>query len=678
MFLTACLVTAAFAGCATDVGASNDQLTLSRQIRVHFDSENLNARSDDVYDYVEAAFVVRVNGDPIVPATATIAYQDKEGRTVTRPLSDFTSLTSLTKGTEVRVGDANISSEAVLVVAGKEVASRARPHTEWWNVGGYPIGVKMTPGSALGYKMTGSGSESFTLTDLKGKGDMAEDFVVDRLAASFGVRFDGTMEVGLGSTPASVVAEHEHSAYPLDWRSKGHITLSASADATGRNLTTGRAITAGAQLTPDTGIDFDALGRVWWNVSGSPVRSDVSGGNWSSKVDATGWLTGAPELDSSFSCAGKAKADACHLTEIPKDVKSGAGTIPSDTTNLDTFPWDVDPEVVANLTRFLDEDLVPGDELRFDVDVDSAKLDGWSPSDGPQSFHITGAAVLRADDFEKVTVAAGSFDALKVVERIDMTIDAGATEQSGKVVLKPFILQERFVDTTFWLQKDTFVPLRIEQTIPFDLNKVVDTAIDNLGEGAWDDAPIEKLTGQNVDAKVEATSAIELTRNVDGARFSPFVVIASFHGLGALPGFAYASSLGRSMGSPVPPYASPTPTYGYDGYGSDASAPISMGLASRGAITGGTTKEYVVSSASSGLTYGGLAFTIDDAWLDYGDAAPAWCLVSGAGCVDLSEVYGADVTAGDVLRFTSAGISGTKLAVLDGASGDTVLTLTIA
>lgn len=708
LLLTVCLVTAAFAGCADSPGATNEQFTISRQIRIHLDSANIDSESDNPYDYVETAFVVRINGAAIAPAAATIVYQDESGAIVSKPLSAFTDLATLAKGTEVRVGDANLTSSASLLVGGVEVVSRARPHTDWWNVGGYPIGWRMQPGAALGYRTTAAATESFSLTDIRGSADEAKDFVLDKASASFGVKYDGTIDLALASTPSSVVAEKEHSAFPLEWRSAGRMTLPFQAEATGRNLSSGQLITAGIALAPTSGVDFDANGKLWWNVSGSPVRADISGGSWKSQFDSTAWLTGVPELDGTFSCAGKAKAENCRPTEIPQTYTKGNGTFDADSFNLDTFPWDVKPDVVANLTRFLDEDLVPGDELRFDVDIDSSKLKDYEADGGPESFHLTGGAILKAVAFEKVTVAAGTFDALKLVERMDMRFDVGKITDEDGVVLNAFVLEERFVDTTIWLQKDTFVPLRVDQTTPFDLNKAIDAFITNVPADRWTDLPVERLKAESIDATIEATSTLELMRNAPGTSFSPYVGLMTAHFSSPMAGpvlgataYVWMSGFGEDGSSSMTPYPyddmgtydgmyddgvghkiTPYDPNGGDGYDDGGMGPardVSLTLASAGPIVGGTQKDLNVLFVSDGVTYGDLTFMLNEEYLGYGEDPGSWCLVDPDtdACVDAMEGYYATVRGEDTLRFSFPGIQGSALSVY-GNDEDPITTFTMS
>ena len=121
------------------------------------------------------------------------------------------------------------------------------------------------------------------------------------------------------------------------------------------------------------------------------------------------------------------------------------------------------------------------------------------------------------------------------------------------------------------------------------------------------------------------------------------------------------------------------------GFGTNNSAPAkTIALASNGALSGGV-KEYVVASASPGLRWSDMSFTLGGTPLAISDAADP-CLTATADlgsneympCTGarVAETGTAVVNAGDILRFEAA--SGDTLRVLDGNSNSIILTITVS
>jgi flagellin-like protein len=120
------------------------------------------------------------------------------------------------------------------------------------------------------------------------------------------------------------------------------------------------------------------------------------------------------------------------------------------------------------------------------------------------------------------------------------------------------------------------------------------------------------------------------------------------------------------------------------GFGSNSSQPAkSMALTSGGALASGV-KEYVVASASPGLKWGDLTFTLNGAPQDI-DSTDANCAAGGdpgadeyTPCTDTSSAEATSdlVSAGDGIHFHTA--AGQTLRVLDSASNSIILTLTVS
>jgi hypothetical protein len=685
-FLIALMVLgpAILAGCASPGGAQNPEFTLNRQVRFHVDNGNVETK-DDPYKFLSSTFIVRIGNAAVTPSAVSIVYQDRTGANVTKALSSFTDKASLAPGDEVRIEDANITSDAALVRDGATVVSRARAPEAWWVSEGYPIGFEMDPGSALGYKLTSEASETFALSNIKMKGEGAP--TLNSLTGKVGAVFSGTVDLAYAKDLADVQAHTMQSARAMTWKTAGTMGIPVVLEASMAVPDKGT-VAGGIESLPATSVSFDASGRVYWNASGAAVRTEVDGGNATTKLDVVGWQTGENPFGD-FSCAGKARSDQCRLTEVPDNGKEKTTPLPSSSQNLDEFPWNVAPEVVANLTRFLAEDIVPGDEFRFDVDVTLEGLKDYRPADGaPKHTRIAGGASMKATSFEDVTVAAGTFNALKIVERVDFLLDVGeALDATGAQTFKPFHTEQKVVETTFWLERDTFTPLRIQQTVPLQMGEVVDALLRSVGDKGWTQAQIDPLGPNNVDLTIEGKVDLELAKKTGTSRFSPWLVLAGFHAFTAIPGLAGASAAQGALGATPwtgarqeaayptsPPYPTPsTPPYDYG----DGSSAKSLAVTSAGPIAG-NVKEYTIASASAHLSWFELGLQLDGAYLDYGSGDGTWCVVSAdTGDCDMDAAF-ADVAEGDTLRIQAADLSGKTLRVLDMQSESVILTVTVS
>lgn len=664
--LVALFVGAVFAGCATP-GAATNELSLNRLVRLHFDNENADLiESDDPYAFISSSFVVRVGDSPLAAAAAMITYTDKAGVLVTRPLSDFSSVATLAPGAEVVIPETNLTSDAVLALDGVTLASRARGAEDWWVMGGYPLGFRMEPGALLSYTATLRGNEGMKLRDIESS-DESTPYRLDKFEASLGIEYEGTFDVSLASESESIQATSRHDARALAWKTQGRLAMPMLLDVGATNLSSGKTLEGGVQVLPNTGGSLDVSGKLWWNASQAPVRADSGVGTVTTNADIISWLSGDDDLTREFSCSGKVRADGCRPSEFRLDQANTTRTIDPSSENLDNVPWSITPDVFTNLTRALSEDLVPGDELRFDIDVDRDHLGPGAADDLPNPFSVKASAVLRAVQDERVTVAAGEFDAIKVVEQFDFSVVAGEyRDSSGALVMKPFTIEQRVIDTTFWLAKDTFVPLRIQMSSPFDLNEVVDNLINALPDETWAEASIKPITGDNVDFTVEATSTLELASMSGVTSFSPWVSLMGFHAAGSIP-FLVAGLAMPAMGDG---------DYERD-YGEDEPRPAvrekSLAISSAGPITNGH-KDYAVASASP-MGYYDLQFTLDGVTLYATTEAEGWCVVVDDACDEYASY--ADVAEGDVIRIMADNLSGRTLRILDYDTNAVILTLVV-
>ena len=132
------------------------------------------------------------------------------------------------------------------------------------------------------------------------------------------------------------------------------------------------------------------------------------------------------------------------------------------------------------------------------------------------------------------------------------------------------------------------------------------------------------------------------------------------------------------------------------GFGASNSAPAkSIALTSDGALaeaiaTAGhqqnPAKNYSIASASPGLKWGDLKFTLDGETVTYADTSQnggtqntnAWCLLTSSGACVAAADYGAKlVEAGSRIRLEDATLGASKLLIVDPASNSQIYSVVV-
>lgn len=526
LVLVPTLLTAALAGCLAETVETDPDYAISRQVRIHLDDANWPELDDlgstDVYDYVDSSFVVTVRKAEIAPGSLTLSYRDRTGADVDRPLSDFTTKPVLAPGDAVRIEDADIASHAVLSKNGAVVASRVISDPSWWTVQGMPLGFELDPGSKLAYDVTGGFEETATLHDVRIKEPAVH---IDAMTASVHIRQSTHARLDFTGAEEVVTATTTHKARPLAWSFDGEIRLPMIFEVTGTDVEKGTAILAGVEVLPETGVAFDARGKLWFDETGRAVLGEIDGGSFATQADVIAWATGVEDAED-FSCNGKTRDDACRPTEWDLDEYAMEEQIPADRETFDDREGDVPSDVLANVTRFLAEDLQPGDEIRFDMRLTDAS-DMWGLADGGV---LAWSAEIKAVGFEQVSVEAGTFEALKVIEqvRVDSRIPLGSDT--------PIDVDQTLLEATFWFEPRTFVPLRLEYVLPFNIGEVAESLIAAAGDDFWEGAPIERFDPEDLSIVTESRFALELAEKSGTARFSPWMTLVGAQYAGSAPG----------------------------------------------------------------------------------------------------------------------------------------------
>jgi len=116
------------------------------------------------------------------------------------------------------------------------------------------------------------------------------------------------------------------------------------------------------------------------------------------------------------------------------------------------------------------------------------------------------------------------------------------------------------------------------------------------------------------------------------------------------------------------------------GFGSQSSQPAkTISLTSNGAIAS-SVKQYTVASATPGLKWNDLSYTLDGTSLTYDNALGTdndFCVADGGTTCVVSPVPSTTVDAGDTIKLQHASLSGKTFRILDSQANSVIYTITV-
>ncbi|MHB8604842.1 MAG: hypothetical protein ACYDCK_06255 [Thermoplasmatota archaeon] len=461
----------------------------------------------------------------------TLDYTDSSGAPATIPLP------GLAPGKPGVVTGADPFSGAVLKQGSAVKYERAKIEADWLKVGDTPLGVAMQPGASGTYAATLEQHDAFDINGVTSKDGKS---ALDNLHASIDIALDGTSTYTFGPT------------------ADGETPLAVNAEVTSRKLASGVAdveatghtangsFTAGLQVT-DVGLSLRAAETSFFQGT-KLTASRFDGGSTDTAPSVIVWLTGDAAKDAGdMSCAGKAKADACHPSELTPthETMNATERQPIDATAGVIAPGDATGQKSLDLLeRLFALDIVPGDEIS--VIYRSAP----ATSDASLDYTFEAAADMRATSIESVTTAAGTRDAVKIVQSYRThtnvnKLDAPGASGASRPILGSLDLNETVSRTTIWLDKSTYEPVKVTVEVPTNVNDVAKAVLAALRPDAWDSAEIAPLTADQVKVVVTSTASFELARSTGTTRFAPVVALSVASGVGGETSFlpyAFASS----------------------------------------------------------------------------------------------------------------------------------------
>lgn len=672
--VVASMLAVAFTGClaATTEGAPTisrvHTLTLSRG-----STERAAEHEDDpmaaLRELLVTDLVVRVQeaGD------YSLEYTDATGAARTF------AITGATPSTPVVVSGADPIAPAILKKGDETVSVRAGIAADWWHAGDFPLGFNLTGASKAVYAYSMRLDEAITITDL----DVPEmEASIESLAFSLLVPVEGTASWELqpdesDGSPVLLAADIRVAPGAGDL-----LTLDLRATQAGQPGTAG--ITSGLDEARAS-----ASAKLWFR-DGEPAAAQFLGAESKIVPRATMWADGffaelAGEAASGSpiaSCVGASRADACVPEALETiDHKEPAGT--KETFEADDLPravTDEEREAVQLLQRIFAQDIVPGDKATVRAIADQNDLGtGIAGPKGDVLFEFT----IEAVAVEKLTVRAGTFEALKILETMRTKVDVRDLQgPDGRTIVSAYALDETVARTTFWLDAKTYQPLKMEASTPFDAEALLKNALDAVDASAWDALGGKPIEDAQWSLRAVAESSYEAIEHEPGAHFSALVGLGLAHGVTGAAGSTPFAIFGMSLGNAFGPGMGTPPPYAEEAYygGEYAYEPpqMSLSIVSAGPLMDGR-KSYTIVDASEGAMWGNFMVTLDGegSWLEWSDAGCAAPFQGYTACRgEIGLDHGDEVLAGDT--FTLVASEGQTLRILDLYSNSVILTVTVS
>ena len=653
------LVFGGVAGCLSDtVNADEPKLLVSRVHTLSIDRESME-RADAAGDDPEAALKELLRSDLVVRVDEagdySLEYTDRDGAVKTE------RLVGAAPGLPATVADVDPFAPAKLLKGGSVVFERKGNDQEWWRVGDIPLGLTMTSGAAGEYASRASVTESLALSDIDAPG--GGDIHLDSLRFSLRLPMQGTVSYELGA-PTPEGAPLDLSATYLIPATDGDI-VSAEIKATQNGQSGTAGVVAGVKEALAKG------GVRVWIQDGQPVAGQFTGGEVAVEPKVTMWADGFfGDMAEGSSCAGTSRSDNCQ----PEEIEAYRETF--DASEKEEFPIEEfpsaadDPEVkrAADFLRTLFAvDVMQGDKVQL-----VATFTGEDVPNAPPGFQGESRTeyTMEAVGNEKVSVPAGSFDTVKIVQSLRSRTTSTPFSQDGEVYVKALNVDETFLRTTYWLDAATYQPIKMTAETPVDIDRLLKSVIASIGDGAWEQAGMEPIRENQWKVTASAEASYEATRIAPSTKLSALVGLLTAQAL-ANSGISLPMAGLGMAGMPFGPMDDV-------GYAEPARPMRSLSLSSNGGLLDGM-KSYTVTSVSPDFYWGDILVTLDGEELSQ-DAASLckppvegmWLACSGT---DVEAPWD-DITAGDTLRLAAK--SGQTMRILDSYTNSVILTLTVS
>lgn len=599
---------------------------------------------------IDASFVVRVDraGDYV------LAYTDAQGGAREQTLA------ALAPGVPRTVEDVDPLSGATLARDGVVVYERPAADHEWWRVGPAPLGVAFAPGAAASYAFSWDASSDMELKDIEVASAEAR---VDLARFQFHLPIRGTF----GWTSHDDGVNGQRVAFDVDTRLDEMMDDLMSIEVMGASADGAGAV--GLSVPP---MDSSSKGGFSiWARDGELRAARLDAVSYAYEMGTLYWAEGVAADQMPFSCDGPAtRAEPCALFEQPRiemTVPQGEMHAWDDSDLNLPLPGTPEAEEWEVARAFIDKLLGQGFVVGDTFSVRGAMPQGSAPT----PFHDVSASVeflVEVAAHERITVPAGAFDAFRIAETARVTLSMGTVSDpsSGTRLIGEFQMDETVSRVTTWLDARTNQPLKAVSESPFDVDRVLHEFVDAIDPSMWEALGVPPPAAESYRWTVTGAATLE-AQHIDGDTvFSPYVGLlfgkllsstAPFMGAG-LAGAGYAAEYLGGGGST---YTGPQK---------------SISLASTGALSDGV-KRWTVASATPGMTWGDIAFSVNGVHRPLGDDASCRGSFEVVACSGQQPRASGDVVrAGDLVSIGALS-SGDTLRVLDAAANTVMLTLTV-
>lgn len=653
------LVGLAFGGMAGCLTADTDQeeaKTLVSRVHTLTVTKDSMERANDA-DNPEDALKEILRSDLVVRVDAvgdySLEYTTRLGVVKTE------RLLTVAPGLPATVTDVDPFAAAKLRKGTEVVFERKANDQDWWHVGDVPLGVLATPGAAAAYASKATVTESVALSDV----DVPQgDIHLDSLKFTLNLPLEGTLEYEMGAAGPDGAPVEVDASYFVPSGQGDLVTAEVKATQDGAAGTAG--VKAGLEEAVAKG------GIRFWIKDGQPVAGQFTGGSVDVDPKVVMWAEGFfADMAEGQSCAGKTKADNCQPEEIEPYSES------LDASDKEEFPVDEYPtaaqdedvqKAVDTLKRLFAMDIVQGDKVQLIATFSDEDVPG-----APSGFNGESRTdfVLEAVGEEKVTVRAGTFDAMKLVQSFHSRTTTSPLSQDGKVLVKALNLNETLVRQTFWLDARTYQPVKMTSEMPVDIDRLFKNVLAAVGDDAWDQAGMEPIRDDQWKVTADAQATYEATRIDPTTRFAAVTGLFAAQAL-ASTGMAIPMS---ALGMAGMPFGGPM----YGDVAEPAYPMRSLAVTSAGPLANGV-KAYTVSSASPGFYWGDLTVTLDGSTIFQDTEAcadpvgPFWVACSDG---TVEESYDT-IDSGDGFRIAAR--SGQTLRFIDANTNSVVMSLMVA
>lgn len=535
---------AALSGCLFQPPPQETACTINRIITATFDtgqqdtSGEPKSEGESLYEHVKPSFKITLNNGGEA-SRFQVSYTDQLGNRVSRALSDFTS-GSIPPGGTVTVPDINLTSPGSVTEGGNALCTRGFAFRDWFRIQQQGIGFLMDPGSALVYSTTAGGSFGGSISDIEWTPPGSDSTVkVNRADLEFNTDASGALSLTFANAPETVdTPDQSRQARKLDWSvsSTTHFPGSFEFD----SIVDGEPFQFGIDVT-DTKASVTAAGHLFVDTDSEIIRFALERGEIEFDAKVTAWSN----KEDFEVCGGKTKEDQCEPEFIQGKLPIQQAIPHSSSDPRPREPSDEKGFIQTALEGFLAESLQVGDRLTAEF-ILRERVYAFAL---PEGFLAKVTFTLEATSLEDLTVPAGSFPAVKMLQELVVDVESPGAGDEG------ISIHETLSRVTSWLHRENFLVLKVRGESPVDFNKFVQDLVKAIPDAYWAQLGTPRPDPESFSVVADGVTTVELTRLSGSAAMSPWIGVmlaqvlplvagSSFGLIGTLGAGGFGSLLG--------------------------------------------------------------------------------------------------------------------------------------